>query len=113
MENARIDVRAFHFPDVYSAAPSARAGTHRRWRRGELVGRYGPLFFVVFFYNTCVIPLFNWSAGKCGATTSKQVWFFKFTGFVLWFLAFLWILPVAVLALVHDVEQHLRTAHKA
>ena len=46
--------------------------------------------------STCVIPLFRYVFGE---TSKTQVWFFKFTGFVLWFLALLWIAPVGLLAL--------------
>ena len=56
---------------------------------------YGPLFFVVFFYNVCVIPAFR---AVFGEKTKDQVWFFKFTGCVLWFLAFIWIAPVGTMA---------------
>ena len=52
---------------------------------------YGPLFFVVFFYNTVVIPLFRCVFGE---SSKSQVWFYKFTGFVLWFMALIWILPI-------------------
>ena len=58
---------------------------------------YGPLFFVVFFYNALVIPAFRCVFGE---TSKSQVWFFKLTGFVLWLLAFLWIAPLGLLALV-------------
>ena len=61
---------------------------------------YGPLFFVVFFYNSCVIPLFRYAFGE---SSKQQVWFFKFTGFVLWLLALVWILPVGLFALVVSV----------
>mmetsp|Transcript_678 Transcript_678/g.2145 ORF Transcript_678/g.2145 Transcript_678/m.2145 type:complete len:278 (-) Transcript_678:496-1329(-) len=58
---------------------------------------YGPLFFVVFFYNTVVIPLFRCVFGE---SSKSQVWFYKFTGFVLWFMALIWILPIGLLATV-------------
>jgi len=61
---------------------------------------YGPLFFVVFFYNSCVIPAFR---AVFGASSTKQVWFFKLTGFVLWLLAVLWIAPVGLLALIVSI----------
>ena len=34
-----------------------------------------------------------------GETSKSQVWFFKFTGCVLWFLALLWLAPVGMLGL--------------
>ena len=46
--------------------------------------------------STCVIPLFRYVFGE---TSKTQVWFFKFTGFVLWFLALLRIAPIGLLAL--------------
>ena len=61
---------------------------------------YGPLFFVVFFYNSVVIPAFR---AVFGETSKEQVWFFKLTGFVLWLLALLWIAPVGILALVLSI----------
>ena len=120
---------------------------------------YGPLFFVVFFYNSCVIPAFvsplptiaahtcprfasrtctslrlavgaglihliSWPrsihllpvlcptpclAVHCtqravfGDASKRQVWFFKITGFVLWLLALLWILPLGLLALILSI----------
>ena len=61
---------------------------------------YGPLFFVVFFYNSVVIPLFRKVFGDASKT---QVWFFKFTGFVLWLLALIWIAPVGLLGLTLSI----------
>lgn len=56
---------------------------------------YGPLFFVVFFYNSVVVPCFG---AVFGEKSKSQVWFYKFTGFVLWFMAFVWIAPVGIFA---------------
>jgi len=58
---------------------------------------YGPLFFVVFFYNTVVIPFFGCVFGDA---SKKQIWFFKFTGVVLWVLAFIWITPIGLFAIL-------------
>jgi AhpD family alkylhydroperoxidase len=61
---------------------------------------YGPLFFVVYFFNSCVIPAFS-----CvfGSNTKKQVWFFKLTGLILWLLAFIWIAPLGLFAVVLSI----------
>lgn len=61
---------------------------------------YGPLFFVVFFYNSCVIPLFRCVFGEA---SKSQVWFFKFTGVILWVCAFIWITPLGILAMLLSV----------
>ena len=58
---------------------------------------YGPLFSVVFIYNSAVIPAFRAVFGAKKA--HSEVWFFKFTGFVLWLLAGIWIAPVGIFAL--------------
>jgi hypothetical protein len=57
---------------------------------------YYPLFLVVVVFNSFVIPLFRAAFRE---RAKSQVWFFKLTGFTLWTLALLWILPVGLLAL--------------
>jgi len=61
---------------------------------------YGPLFFVVFIFNSLVIP-----GARCvfGEASKKQVWFFKLTGCVLWFLSLLWIAPLGLFALLTSI----------
>ena len=58
---------------------------------------YGPLFFVVFIFNSLIIPGFR---AVFGEGSKKQVWFFKLTGFILWTLALLWIAPLGFFALL-------------
>ena len=71
-----------------------------RFARCIVLRRYGPLFFVVFIYNTVVIPGFHCCFKE---KTKDQVWFFKVTGCILYFAALLWIAPVAILALLFSI----------
>jgi len=61
---------------------------------------YGPLFFIVFAFNSLVIPGMRCAFGEASKT---QVWFFKATGLILWTLSLFWIAPLGLLALVLSV----------